>query len=178
MSNALYLTASLPMLKLGDQPPMTMEDLRYRCTGVMSDKELAAFDALIAGEDSDEPFVAAYYAHDIQLKNVAGRLRAQAWGPETRFSERSFSGYDVTFAKMVSDAFAKADPLEREMDLDRARFWLVDQLAGVCEDTMETVYAFAVKLMICERWSRISEEAGNAAVIQVINDNDPAFKQG
>lgn len=177
MSNAIYLSASLPMLRLGDAPPMTMDELRYRCTGVMSDSELAAFDALVAGEDSDDPFVAAYYAHDIQLKNVAGRLRAQAWGPDVRFTERSFSGYDVTFAKMVADAFAKADPLEREQDLDRARFWLVDELAGVCEDSMSTVYAFAVKLMICSRWARISEEAGNAAVLKVINDNDPAFKQ-
>lgn len=165
------------MLKLGDQPPMKLEDLRYRCSGVMSERELLALDALIAGEDSEDPFVSAYYAHEIQLKNVAGRLRAAAWGPETRFSERSFSGFDVTFAKMVSDAFAKTDPLEREMELDKARFWLVDELTGSCEDTMATVYAFAVKLMICNRWACLSDEAGNSAVLQVINDNDPAYKQ-
>ena len=125
MSNALYLLASLPMLKLGDQPPLSIEELRYSCTGVMSEQELSAFDALVAGDDHEDPFVASYYAHETQLKNVAGRLRAAAWGPDVRFSERSFVGFDVTFAKMVSDAFAKTDPLEREMDLDKARFSLV-----------------------------------------------------
>lgn len=177
MSNALYLLASLPMLKLGDQPPLSIEELRYRCTGVMSEQELSAFDALVAGEDHEDSFVASYYAHETQLKNVAGRLRAAAWGPDVRFSERSFVGFDVTFAKMVSDAFAKTDPLEREMDLDKARFWLVDELAGTCEDSIAAVYAFTVKLMICCRWNRLSEEAGNATVLQVINDNDPAFRQ-
>lgn len=177
MSNAVYLVASLPMLKLGDPPPMKMEDFRYRCSGVMSEEELSALDALLSGKESDDSFVSAYYAHEVQLKNVAGRLRASAWGPDVRFSERSFSGYDVTFAKMVSDAFAKTDPLEREFELDKVRFWLVDELSGVCEDSIATVYAFAVKLMICSRWASLNDEAGNAAVLQVINDNDPAYRQ-
>ena len=111
------------------------------------------------------------------MKNVLGHARAASWGPDVRFTERSFPGYDVTYAKMVSDAFAKPDPLEREQDLDRARFWLLDQLAPH-EESMDFLYAFAIKLQICERWSRISPEAGNAAVLKVINDNDPASKQG
>jgi len=43
---------------------------------------------------------------------------------------------------------------------------------------MAHVYAFAVKLMICERWARMTEEAGDAAVLKAINDNDPAMAQG
>lgn len=42
---------------------------------------------------------------------------------------------------------------------------------------MAAVYAFVIKLKICERWSRISAEAGNAAVLKVINDNDPAYNR-
>ena len=176
MSNAVYITASLPFLKFGDTPPFSIADLRNRCSAVMTAEELATFDALVNGEECDDPFVSAYMAHEIQLKNVVGHARAAAWGSEVRFTERQFPGYDVTFAKMVSDAFAKPNPLDREQDLDRARFWLVDELARG-EDSMAAVYAFAIKLKICERWSRISAEAGNAAVLKVINDNDPAYKQ-
>lgn len=177
MNNAVYIAASLPFLRFGDTPPFSVADLRERCSSVMNEDELAAFDALVNGEPSDDPFVAAYQAHEIQLKNVLGHARAAAWGSDVRFVERPFPGYDVTFAKMVSEAFAKANPLEREQDLDRARFWLVDELTTE-EASMSNLYAFAVKLKICERWTRVSAEAGNAAVLKVINDNDPASQQG
>ncbi|WP_109736753.1 MULTISPECIES: DUF2764 family protein [unclassified Fibrobacter] len=177
MSSPSYLMASLPMINLGDVPPVTMDDFRSRCEGALDQAELEALNALLNDEPSDDEFVKSYQAHEIQMKNVSGRLRAQAWGPEVRFAERSFPGYDVTFAKMISDAFAKSNPMEKEQDIDKARFWLVDSLAGVGEGTVKHVYAYAVKLMICTRWARLSEEAGDAAVIEVINANDPAHVQ-
>lgn len=176
MSNAVYIAASLPALRFGDAPPFSLSELRSRCECVMSEEELATFDALLSGEPCDDPFVSAFRDHEIQLKNILGHARAASWGPDVRFAERPFHGYDVTFAKMVSDAAAKPNPLEREEDLDRARFWLVDELVPE-ESSMANLYAFAVKLKICERWSRISTEAGNAAVLKVINDNDPAAGQ-
>ena len=126
-------------------------------------------------EECDDEFVRAYKAHEIQMKNVSGRLRASAWGPDIRFTEKSFPGYDVAFAKMIQDAFAKSNPMEKEQDIDKARFWLVDSLAGVGEGTVKHVYAYAIKLKICERWARLSEQAGDAAVLNVINANDPAY---
>lgn len=180
MSSPSFLMASLPMLELGDALPITLAEFRNRCEGVLDAPELNALDVLLSGEVNEEcedEFVLAYQARDIQMKNVSGRLRAQAWGPEVRFTERSFAGYDVTFAKMILDAFSKTNPMEKEMDIDRARFWLVDSLAGVGESTVYHVYAYAIKLQICERWSRISEKAGDEAVLRVINANDPAFVQ-
>lgn len=180
MSCPAYLMASLPMLELGDVPPLSMAEFRGRCEGVLDQSELVALDALISGcvgEDIDDEFVTAYQSREIQMKNVSGKLRAQAWGPDVRFTERSFSGYDVTFAKMIQDAFSKSNPMEKEQDIDRARFFLVDSLAGVGEGTVKHVYAYAIKLQICERWARLSEKAGDEAVINVINANDPAFVQ-
>lgn len=177
MSSPSYLMASLPMLNLGDVPPLSLSEFRNRCEGVLDALELEALDALLAGEECDDEFVTAYQSREIQMKNVSGKLRAQVWGPEVRFTERSFSGYDVTFAKMIQDAFSKSSPIEKEQEIDRARFWLVDALAGVGEGTVKHVYAFAVKLQICERWARLSNEAGDEAVIKVINANDPACVQ-
>ena len=166
MSSPAYLMASLPMLELGDVPPLSMAEFR-----------LEALDALLAGEECDDEFVREYQSRETQMRNVSGRLRAQAWGPEVRFAERSFSGYDVTFAKMIQDAFMKSNPLEKEQDIDRARFWLVDSLAGVGEGTIKHVYAYAIKLRICERWARLNDIAGDKAVINIINENDPAYRQ-
>ena len=178
MSSPSYLMASLPMIEMGDVPPLSMEEFRHRCIGVLSDSEISALDALLDDgecEECDDEFVRAYKAHEIQMKNVSGRLRAAAWGPDVRFTDKSFPGYDVTFAKMIQDAFAKSNPMEKEQDIDKARFWLVDSLAGVGEGTVKHVYAYAIKLKICERWARLSEQAGDAAVLNVINANDPEY---
>ena len=163
--------ASLPMIEMGDVPPLSMEEFRHRCIGVLSDSEISALDALLDDgecEECDDEFVRAYKAHEIQMKNVSGRLRAAAWGPDVRFTDKSFPGYDVTFAKMIQDAFAKSNPMEKEQDIDKARFWLV-------EGTVKHVYAYAIKLKICERWARLTEAAGDSAVLNVINANDPAY---
>ena len=170
--------ASLPMIEMGDVPPLSMEEFRHRCIGVLSDSEISALDALLDDgecEECDDEFVRAYKAHEIQMKNVSGRLRASAWGPDIRFTEKSFPGYDVAFAKMIQDAFAKSNPMEKEQDIDKARFWLVDCLAGVGEGTVKHVYAYAIKLNICERGGRRTEEDGDSAVLNVINANDPAY---
>lgn len=177
MSSPSYLMASLPLIELGDTPPLTIDTFCNRCVGVLDTQELEALDALLTGNESDDEFVKAYQAHEIQMKNVSGKLRAQAWGSEVRFNERTFPGYDVTFAKMVQDAFAKSNPMEKELELDKARFWLVDCLAGVGEGTVKHVYAYAIKLKICERWASLSESAGSQAVLNVINANDPACAQ-
>lgn len=174
MSNSVYLASSLPILQFGENPPFSFDDFRHQCEGVISASEMEALDALIAGHHHRDSFVSAYYAHETHLKNIAGKARAAAWGTEVRFSERPFEGYDVTYAKMVSDALVKTNPLEREQDLDKARFWLVDQLSGVGGFTMAHIYAFAIKLKICERWSRLTPEAGDASLMKVINENDLA----
>ena len=178
MSSPSYLMASLPMLEMGDVPPLSMEEFRHRCIGVLEESEIAALDALLDDgdcEECDDEFVRAYKAHEIQMKNVSGRLRAAAWGPDVRFTDKSFPGYDVTFAKMIQDACAKSNPIEKEQDIDKARFWLVDSLAGVGEGTVKHVFAYAIKLKICERWARLTEAAGDSAVLNVINANDPAY---
>ena len=86
MSSPAYLMASLPMLELGDVPPLSMAEFRGRCEGVLDAPELEALDALLAGEESDDEFVREYQSRETQMRNVSGRLRAQAWGPEVRFA--------------------------------------------------------------------------------------------
>jgi hypothetical protein len=86
-------------------------------------------------------------------------------------------GFDVALSRKVSDALAKANPLEREEELDRARWWVADQLAGIGEFSLSHVLAFAVKLKINERFSRFDTVAGNAVIEKVIQANDRAVVQ-
>ncbi len=67
MSHAVYLVSSFPMLRFGDIPPFTVADLRKKCEGMLTEKELENLDALIEGRDCDDSFIAAFQAHEIQV---------------------------------------------------------------------------------------------------------------
>ena len=54
MSSPSYLMASLPMLEMGDVPPLSMEEFRHRCIGVLEEPELAALDALLDDGECEE----------------------------------------------------------------------------------------------------------------------------
>jgi hypothetical protein len=177
MSNAIYLVASLPMLQFGEPPPFKSEDFRFRCQGILSDTELADLDAILNGIPGSHPFVVAYEACESQIRNATARARSIQWGSEARFTERMHPGFDVALSKRVVDALGKPNPLEREEELARTRWWVADQLVGCGEFSMAHVYAFAVKLMINERFFHFDLVKGNAVIEQVIQENDRAVVQ-
>jgi hypothetical protein len=111
------------------------------------------------------------------LKNIAARARATEWDSDIRIMDRPFDGYNVAYAKMVNDALVKANPLEMEEALEEARFYLADELSGVGSFTMAHVYAYALKLKILERLSKLNQEAGNTALLKIINENDLAIER-
>ncbi|NLO24125.1 MAG: DUF2764 family protein [Fibrobacter sp.] len=177
MSNAVYFVSSLPMIQFKDAPPMSVEEFKRQCETNLNDFELGAIEALLDGKDYPEPFVSAFYSHETQLKNIAARARATEWDSDIRIMDRPFDGYNVAYAKMVNDALVKANPLEMEEALEEARFYLADELSGVGSFTMAHVYAYALKLKILERLSKLNQEAGNTALLKIINENDLAIER-
>lgn len=177
MSNAVYLAASLPLLQFGEQPPFKVEDFRFRCQGVMSDGELADLDAVLAGEAGQSDFSTALYACETQIRNATSKARATQWGSEARVQERMHPGFDVALSRKIVDALARSNPLEREEELEKARWWAVDELVGYGEFSMAHVYGFAVKLKINERLARFDASVGNDVIEKVIQANDRAVVQ-
>lgn len=174
MRNCVYLAASLPALYFGDPPPYTPAEFRFRCQGVLDGDGLKALDAVLAGEPGPSVFGAEWQARETQLRNAVARLRAARRGGEARQGERPHTGFSVTLEQGVADAFTKPDPLAREMDLDRLRWRTAEELARTEPFGLPAVLAFAVKLKIAARWSGMKDEAGRAAVGQVLDANDPA----
>ncbi len=174
MSNCVYLAASLPALFFGDPPPYAPAEFRFHCQGVLDENELKALDAVLAGEPGPSAFGAEWLAREMQLRNAVARIRASRRGGEARQAERSHAGFSVAMEQGVADAFTKPDPLAREMDLDRLRWRTAEELAQTAPFGLPAVLAFAVKLNIASRWAGLKDEAGRAAVGQVLDANDPA----
>jgi hypothetical protein len=157
-----YLAASLPMFFFGDPPPMTTEELRARCAEQMTPRDLAVLDRLLEGraEAGASGFEGAWAARERQIRAAAAAMRAPRYGADPRAERRPHPGWDGTVEKGVADAFSKPTPLEREMALDRERWRVLDELAPAGVFTAATVWAYALKLRIAERWAALREEDG------------------
>lgn len=162
-----YLVSSLPYLRIGEKPPMGAEAFRAACIGWVEDDELAVIDAAL--ENREPPMGAAdWWNGEVQLRDAVVRVRAKNRGTDAASFIKPHDGFSVTIEKMVTDAFTRPDPLEQEMELDRTRWSLVDELAVADSFGFPAVLAFAVKVRIAERWAGMDEEAGTTKVEELI----------
>ena len=170
--SATFLLSSLPSLELGAVAPFSVEEYRRRCDGIEG-VNLSDFDAVVAGIAGSHPFTEDYANALTEIKNATAVLRASKWeGENIRISERSYSGYHVNLHQKLADAINIQNPLEREMAFERARWQIVDELAGIDYFSEAKIYAYIVKLQINTRLARLNEEAGKAAVENFIKAND------
>ena len=64
-----------------------------------------------------------------------------------------------------------ADPLERELILDRYRWSVLEDLAALDAFGMAAVYSYGLRLQIAEKWQTLSESQGEAVVATIVQDN-------
>ena len=120
------------------------------------------------GERGAHPFTAAWRERDTRLRNAVARARASRLGRDAAPYLRPERGFDTYTLKAVEEAFARPTPAERELELDRFRWQVLDELAGRAMFSVEAVLAYALKLRIAERWSRLEPEAGRRVVEEFV----------
>jgi len=168
--SATYLLASLPTLELGAEAPFSMEELRRRYEGIAG-VNFKDFDATISGTPGSHPFTVAYANALTEMKNITAAARASKWD-DVRVSERSCTGCHVYLRQKIMDAMNIQNPLERELALERARWQMIDELAGMEYFSEAKIYAYILKLQINNRLAALKIEAGKAAVNEFIKAND------
>jgi len=167
-----YLLSSLPSLELGMVAPFSVEEYRRRCDG-MGGVNLSDFDAVVAGVAGSHPFTTKYANVLIEIKNATAAFRASKWeGENIRISEHSYLGYHVNLHQKLAEAINIQNPLEREIAFERARWQMVDELAGIEYFSEAKAYAYIVKLQINNRIASLNEDAGKTAVENFIKAND------
>lgn len=169
MKKHWYLVASLPMLRLGEKPPMDAAAFRAACTGHLSEEELAAVDAVLENREPPAGAASSLWNSEVQLRDAVARVRAKNRGIDAARFLRPHDGFSVSIEKMVTDAFTRPNPLEQGMELDRARWVLADELALNDPFGLPGVLAFALKVRLAERWARLDEAAGQARVEELID---------
>jgi hypothetical protein len=159
-----YLVASLPSLRLGEPPPIVDEELLDLCGRFLAAAELDELKRILAGRYGEcvTPFALKWRRAETQLRNAAARARAATRGVEAAPYLKPHAGFDVALEKMAADAFSKSNPREKEMELDRFRWRLLDDLVFAEAFEFSAVLAYALKLRIAARWAGLTEDAGRA----------------
>jgi hypothetical protein len=172
MSNYHYLVASLPMLFFGDPPPFAAAELRRLSETLLGPEDGRSLALVLEGRGAEASAASARAWADIetQFRNAIAHTRAAAYGIDPRAYQRMHAGYSVAVQQAVEDAFAKPTPLEREQELDRARWRMLDDLALTEPFGLANVIAFAVKLQISESWAARSAATGQEHLESLITE--------
>lgn len=165
MNSALhgyYLTATLPPLKLGEPPPLASSELPALWANLLSSEELADVKLFVQGRECEGRSAIAqkWCAVETQLRNAVARVRAGQLGEDVRAHLRVHRGFDVWVERAVTDAFARPDPRQRELALDRFRWERLEEMGRAGRFGLAELLAYALRLRLVERWAGLVPEAG------------------
>ena len=167
MSTAYYyLVSSLPMLRLGETPPLDSDEFLHGCAGHLSESGLSELTcvSLLPRENACCSVERSWRDWETCLRNTlvaerAGRTQGEAerW---LRPERDVFPGDQVR----IEEALAGDDPLARERALDELRWEFLDGLCAGREFQFDVLVAYRVQLLLCEKWAAISEESGQSGL--------------
>ncbi len=158
----IYLLSSLPLLKFGSTPGVSLAGFADTCREQLNAADADTVARLLDGETSDHPFARAWQDRETILRNAVARHRARLSGSDPERWLRHAQGCDSRIENLVEDAFQDSDPLEREEELDQIRWTLAEELQGPDPLCKNAVFAYAVKLRILTRRAELDGKAGAA----------------
>ena len=168
-----YFAASLPSLRFGAPPPMAVAAFRDAARANLAADDFAALDAALAGRDGPG-FAGAWRALDGQLRNAVARARAAKRGEDAAKWLRPHAGWSAAAEQGVAAAFQEADPLKRHFALERLRWDLAGEAAGLDPFSAAAVCAYGVRLAILERLAAVDAEAGLARLQRAVAAAKPS----
>lgn len=165
--NYYFLIASLPGLALEAPAPFSLDQFLALGQTHLSPPDLAVLEAFLHPDQehpADHPFCIAWRDSETHLRNAIAKARALHRGVDPTPHLHPVAGIDLALEKSVTDAFARSQPSERELDLDRIRWRTADGLAGLDPFAFEVVLAYAVKLGLVARWQALTELRGEERI--------------
>ncbi len=163
-----YLISSLPYLRFGEKPSMSSAAFRAACVGWISQDQLPVIEALLENREPPAGDASAWWSREVQLRDAIVRVRAKNRSVDASRFLKPYDGFSVTIEKMVADSFVRPDPLEQEMEIDRVRWMLADELATTESFGFAALLAFTIKLRIAERWAAMDKDVGQEKVGSLI----------
>ena len=168
-----YLVASLPSLALDQDAPWSPEEFYHYCENLLSPSDLRDLRRIVDDKPNAvaDPAVRRWLSIETQLRNALARVRAARAGVDAAPYQRPYTGFDVRTERAAVEAMGAADPLERELILDKHRWQLLEEMVGLDSFGAAAVFSYALRLRIAQKWQSLTEEKGRAVVEGIVEDN-------
>lgn len=166
-----YFAATLPMQHFGAPPAMTVAEFAALCREHVSRADSATLSALLDGGATKNAFVKKWRDADTQIRNAVAKLRAQNIGAGADAAKwlHTHDGYSVLIETTVAAAFQESDPMKREQTIEKLRWDLAGDIAGLDMFSFAAILAYAIRLGIAEHLSSANTEKGEARLRDIAN---------
>ncbi|MBM4148975.1 MAG: DUF2764 family protein [Lentisphaerae bacterium] len=159
--NYYYFAASLPRVSLEEPAPMPLERFVEQAVSLLRPGDAAELQAVISRPESAAgQFGRAWAAADAQIRNAQARARGARLKRDSARYLREEGAFDSYLESGVAEAFSRSSPLERELALDRLRWKKLDEIGGLNPFAPAAIMAYALKLALAERWTRMDRDRG------------------
>jgi hypothetical protein len=160
-----YFAATLPSLRFGEPPPMTVRALLDRTEEYLPAHDHDVLAAAATGDPAAlaEPDVQRWTEWDTDLRRILAAARAARLGRDA--SAYADTGMlDTHTRAAVLECIKLDDPLKAEQALDRLRWQFLDELAATHVFDFTAALSYLLKLTLLERWHQL-DAAHGAAVL-------------
>lgn len=168
MGNQYYLVAQLPDVASAIEKqtlPITEEYFRDLCSRFLDEKSIAILNSLTLVPPRSEvktgsTFVDTWYDKERALRLALAQVRALNLKKESEQLNGSCTG-DVLQAART--AVGMDSPLSAEQFLYQYRMDLINQIAPLDMFSIDSIFAYAIKLMLAQRMKLFNEQTGMAS---------------
>jgi hypothetical protein len=163
--NYYYFVATLPFVEYGDKPPVSSEEFRELCHGLLHPDDAALtqycyYDPRITVETvqpTGSGFIDLLMARERTLVLNLAFLRAA----KLKRPSPGDPPHDVPRAEAVAKAaFEMDDPLEAAITIDKARWGALNDMVGIDLFGVNNIFAYLMKLQLLERRQCFDAEIG------------------
>lgn len=182
MKSLYYFISSLPALKWGVNPPMTVEEFLFASKPYLSSKEYSELARIsLLPQSGFESSRSADRWNDMEKflrKRLAlSRAKNKGVNPEHRFPTEK--GYYSDYDKVVQTAISAENPFEKEKILDLARWKALENLFALHLFDFEALIAYKLKLELLVKYVPIdkhkAKENFTEIIKNILNDKSQEF---
>lgn len=171
--NYYFLVSSLPHVSIGEPPAISFDKFAEICSEHLSKDDMSALNTIAGLKtiDSSHSFIKAWKEKETLLRNAIAKIRASRLNRDSSSCIKEVSSFDASIEKVAADAFAKPNPLEKELLIDKHRWHQLEELQGFNMFSSSAILSYAVKLKIAERWAALNRENAKATADDIVNRN-------
>jgi hypothetical protein len=168
----IYFIASLPGLQFGMRPPFSFEQFVKRCRDFISKEDMSIIEELpkleIGGVDGiSNETVKQWLMFDTGIRNELVKARSARLRRDPAKYLRMDGYSDVSITHIALSAYKSPEILDAEKTLDLARWNKLEELSTGHYFDSDTLFVYALKLLLLERWERI-RQADKGALLEEV----------